>query len=271
MEKKQNVNVRRFFFGFLLLLVGLVMILERAGILSWEVYDFLISWKMLLVAIGAFVFFSGNKGAGIIVMGLGAFFMIPDIFEDYDQIKRFFWPAIILLVGVSFMFAPPKRKKMQKHFKKYRTEGSRVEGERVNFENKEKSYEKSEWKSEGASFSTDFFDEFVIFGGREINMSTQNLEGGRSSAIFGGSDIDLRQCQISPGGCTIDVTTLFGGHVIKVPNDWTVLNKVTTIFGGYSDLRIKDPLYAPNPAKTIVITGVCIFGGTEVRNFDKAH
>ena len=243
MDRKHNVNGRRFFFGFILLVIGLVMILERAGILSWEIYDFLLSWKMLLVAIGAFVFFSGNRGAGIIVMGIGAFFMIPDIFDDYDQIKRFFWPAILLLVGLTFMMGNRSRR-LRKQIK---------------------------FSGGTTQVSNDFFDEFVVFGARDINMASPNLLGGRSTVVFGGSEIDLRQCNISSQGCTIELTTMFGGNGMKVPNDWTVLNRVTTIFGGFSDLRIKDPSYMPNPSKTIVLTGVCIFGATEVRNFDKAH
>ncbi len=262
MGKKLIISGRRFYMGFILLLVGSVMILERAGLISWELYDFLLSWKMLLVAIGAFVFVSGNKGAGIIVMAVGAFFMLPDVFDDYEQIKKFFWPVMLLILGVVFMFSPKR--------KKYRPNANRKASYKANFDyNIDDVKYESEHSKSSNNLSIDYFDEFVIFGGREINMSTQNLEGGRSTAVFGGSEIDLRQCQISPQGCNIDVTTLFGGHVIKVPNNWTVLNKVTTIFGGYSDLRIKDPLYAPDPAKTIVITGVCIFGGTEVRNFDK--
>ncbi|HKM94894.1 MAG TPA: LiaF domain-containing protein [Prolixibacteraceae bacterium] len=245
MEKKNIINGRRFFFGFILLLIGLAMILERSGILRWEIYDFLLSWKMLLVAIGAYVFISGNRGAGIVVMSLGAFFMLPDIFKDYHQIKRFFWPSIILILGLAVMLGDKKNKR---------------------FKNKEFKF------NEGSSnVSSDFFDEFVVFGGREINMATSNLIGGHSTAIFGSVEIDLRQCEISPNGCTIELTTIFGGNVLKVPNDWTILNKVTTIFGGYSDLRIKDPSYMPNPSKTIVLTGVCIFGGSEVRNYHKAH
>jgi predicted membrane protein len=246
MDKKHFFTGRRFFFGFILLMIGLVMILERSGILSWEVYDFLLSWKMLLIAIGAFVFFNGNRGAGIIVMGVGAFFMIPDIFEDYEQIKRFFWPALLLLIGISFMFGNRHRRfhKMQK----------------MNFKD-----------LGNHEVNNDFFDELVIFGAKEINMSSKNLLGGRSTAIFGGIEVDLRQSEISADGCSIDLTTMFGGNTLKVPNDWTILNRITTIFGGYSDLRVKDPTYQPNPSKTIVITGVCIFGGTEVRNFNKAH
>ena len=119
--------------------------------------------------------------------------------------------------------------------------------------------------------NNDFYDELVIFGAKEISMSSKNLLGGRSTAIFGGIEVDLRQSEISAEGCSIDLTTMFGGNTLKVPNDWTILNRVTTIFGGYSDLRVKDPTYQPNPTKTIVLTGVCIFGGTEVRNFNKAH
>jgi predicted membrane protein len=154
MDKKYFFSGRRFFFGFILLIIGLVMILERSGILSWEVYDFLLSWKMLLIAIGAFVFLNGNRGAGIIVMGVGAFFMIPDIFEDYERIKRFFWPALLLLAGISFMFGTRRRRfhKMQ------------------------------QMKFDGTTnqeVNNDFFDELVVFGAKEINMSSKNLLGGR--------------------------------------------------------------------------------------------
>jgi predicted membrane protein len=246
MDKKHFFSGRRFFFGFILLMVGLVMILERSGILSWEVYDFLLSWKMLLIAIGAFVFLNGNRGAGIIVMGIGSFFLIPDIFEDYKQILRFFWPVLLLFAGLAFMFGNRNHR-----FRKTN---------RMSYDG-----------TKNQEINNDFFDELVIFGAKEINMSSKNLLGGRSTAIFGGIEIDLRQSEISTEGCTIDLTTMFGGNTLKAPNDWTILNRVTTIFGGFSDLRIKDPSYQPNPSKTIILTGVCIFGGTEVRNFNKAH
>lgn len=265
MDKRHNTNGRRFFFGFILILIGLVMILERSGVISWEVYDFLLSWKMLLVAIGALVFFSGNRGAGIIVMGIGTFFMLPDIFNDYIQIKRFFWPTLLLVAGLTFIFSNRGRRRFEEHVHVHGgpsgngPSGSGTSGNGPNF-------------GPGTSnISQDYFDEFVMFGGREVNLSSSDFKGGRATAIFGGSDIDLRQCQISPQGCTIDVTTLFGANAFKVPNDWTVLNKVTTIFGGYSDLRIKDPNYSPTPSKTIVITGVCLFGATEVKNYSKAR
>lgn len=274
MEKKHRANGSRFFFGFILLFIGLIMIFERSGILNWEIYDFLLSWKMLLVAIGAFVFFNGNRGAGIIVMGVGVFFMLPDIFEDYEQIKRFFWPSLLLLVGATLIFGSKRSlgsKNWNRHAYNHKYSGSGSGGAHTEYTAGSEGTTETTYRNEGAPVDNDFFDEFVIFGGREINLASSSLRGGRSTAIFGGSEVDLRKCEIAHDGCTIEVTTMFGGNVIKVPNDWTVLNKVTAIFGGYSDLRVKDPSYSPNPAKTIVISGVCIFGGTEVRNYDKAH
>lgn len=251
MNKSQFHFGRRFYFGFILLLIGLLMILERSGIISYELYDFLISWKMFLVAIGAFVFVNGNRGAGIIVMGIGAFAMLPDIFEDYETIRRLFWPVLLLLAGLTFMFGNRSKKLHRPPFNPHA-------------QNMAQNPELNE-------INNDYFDDMIIFGGKEISMLTSNLLGGRSTAIFGGIEIDLRKCQISPEGCTIDATTLFGGNTLKVPNDWTILNKVVVLFGGYNDLRIKDPSFQPNPAKTIVLTGVCIFGGIEVRSFNKIH
>lgn len=248
MEGKHNISGRRFFIGFIFVAIGLVMILERADLISWELYDFLLSWKMLLIAIGSFIFISGNRIAGLIVMAVGAFAIFPDIFSDY---KDFFWPAVIILIGGAIIF-----KSSSKKHAKFKADHNSFEFDQ-------------EWQK--TEVNNDFFDEMVIFGGREINLSTKNLMGGKSTAIFGGIEIDLRQCELSAQSPAIDVTTLFGSNTIKVPNDWTVLNRVTTIFGGFGDSRIKDPMYAPNPAKTIVITGACIFGGTEISNFSKIY
>ncbi len=239
MSNKHKMNGGRFLFGLIILLIGLVMILRHAGVIDYDLYDFLISFKMLLVVLGVFIFFTGNKGVGIVLLSIGGLLIFPDVFENY---KQYFWPGILVVLGSSFIL------------------GSRFNPKKHGF---------------GGNSDTvtdnDFFDEFVIFGGREVSINSSDLKGGKSTVIFGGAEIDLRQSQLSASGVKIEVSTIFGGNTIKVPNDWTIINKVTTIFGGYSDTRLKDPTYAPNPNKTIVITGACIFGGTEIRNYDKIH
>jgi predicted membrane protein len=116
------------------------------------------------------------------------------------------------------------------------------------------------------SFHT--FDDFVIFGGREIFVNSQALAGGKATSIFGGIEFDLRKANLKPGGAVIDCVSVFGGCGFKIPMDWNVRNEVTTIFGAFTDKRgdtYSDKYY--DPSKTIVIKGVSIFGGIEVKHF----
>lgn len=218
------------------------MILDRLGILNWEVYSFLLSWKTLIIGVGAFVFASKNRESGLIIIALGLFLMLPDIFEDYEVIRKFFWPVIIFVIGFLLVVEPYRNKKRL-----------------------QKNLQSDEAASSGDPFSMSYFDEFVVFGGRDVYITSKDFKGGRSVAIFGGSEVDLLSAMPSVNGAEINITALFGGQVIYVPSDWTVVNQVTAIFGGANDIRKKDTSYNPSPNKVVRLTGVCMFGGVEIR------
>jgi hypothetical protein len=58
---------------------------------------------------------------------------------------------------------------------------------------------------------------------------------------------------------------LFGGSNLIVPDDWKVKSEVVSILGGFSDKR----LIVPNPdtEKTLLVKGVVIFGGLELKSY----
>ena len=58
---------------------------------------------------------------------------------------------------------------------------------------------------------------------------------------------------------------MFGGGNLKVPPDWNVKVSVTSILGGFSDKRNTDPNKIADPRKELIINGVVILGGGEVR------
>ena len=60
---------------------------------------------------------------------------------------------------------------------------------------------------EGAK-GMDFFDDFVVFGGREIFVNSQNFLGGKTTSMFGGTEYDLRQAQLSENGAVIECLTI---------------------------------------------------------------
>jgi hypothetical protein len=114
----------------------------------------------------------------------------------------------------------------------------------------------------------DYFDDFVVFGGREVFINSQNFYGGKITTIFGGAEYDLRNTHLSTNGAVIDSVSVFGGCGFKVPPEWTVKNEVTAVFGGFSDKRGAAPRYInPDPSKTLIIKGFTAFGGVEIKHY----
>lgn len=245
---------KRFYFGVILIAVGVILILERLNLIPESVADMLISWQMLLVGVGVLSLIGGNRTAGIIMIVVGATFMIPELITVPQEVRRIYWPLILVAIGVVILMRQRDSQPIGK-----------VNDPIINIPNDDTS------KLSGSAYSTDSFntfDDFVIFGGREIFVTSQALAGGKATSIFGGIEFDLRKASLQPGGAVIDCVSVFGGCGFKIPMDWNVRNEVTTIFGAFTDKRgetYNDRYY--DPSKTLVIKGISMFGGIEVKHF----
>jgi predicted membrane protein len=110
-------------------------------------------------------------------------------------------------------------------------------------------------------------DSVNIFGGGEYRINAKNFRGGRVLAVFGGFELDLRQADIEGQEAVVEVNTLFGGGEIRIPQTWNLVVSGMGIFGGYGDETLPPP---PNPAappaKTFILKGVSLFGGVSIKN-----
>jgi predicted membrane protein len=103
---------------------------------------------------------------------------------------------------------------------------------------------------------------FAIWGGGEYRIRAKNFRGGDLVAFMGGFDVDLRDADIEGNEAVIDVNCFMGGGVIRVPETWAVSMRVAAFMGGHS-LKAREGL---QPTKTLVVKGMAIMGGVEVRN-----
>jgi predicted membrane protein len=253
MEVHRNLG-SRVILGIILIAIGVIYLLKTFYFpIDIEIFSF----PFILIVIGIIIMLnSGNKLFGVIVFVFGLLLY----FGDHITI----WPFFFILWGIYIIF-------------KNRSYGHRVSdnpqpdsnpGEKRDFRDDIADFVKSEKKHfYDSSIRKDYLDDVSVFGGGHKVIHSDNFKGGNITAIFGGSEIDLTQCKLAPGDNIIDVVIIFGGTTIVVPNNWEVILNVTPLFGGFSNKKNRYVSSVPEPDGTLIIKGVVLFGGGEVKSY----
>lgn len=232
-----------FWVGAIILSIGSFLLLDRMDLVEFP--RWLFSWKTLLIAIGLITGINKNfQGIGWLVMILvGGFFLIDDIPGFPYDIDRYAFPVGIIIVGVFIVFRAVASKS----------------GDSI----------KNIWGDDGAITSDtggeDTFDLTTVFGGAKKKVFSKNFKGGKTTCIFGGSDIDLTQADIE-GTVVIDAVQIFGGVKLIIPSNWELKSDATVIMGGIEDKR-NAPAGGLAPNKKLVITGTVLFGGVDIKSY----
>ncbi len=241
METKQTSVDRRAVAGLLLIAAGVLLLLDLSDVLPFNLRYYIISWKTLLIGIGLITMAnSENRTTGIILVGLGLLFWMPELLDYRIRLSTVFWPGLLIGIGLIML---SRRGEADGRTQKHIFSGSNRQG----------------------VTDEDVIDELAIFGGGNTRITSQNFKGGKITAIFGGSDIDMKPALPAKEGCVIDVFTLFGGNKLIVSDDWQIKSEVVAIFGGFSDKRILTT--DRNPEKTMIVKGVVLFGGVEIKSY----
>ncbi|MCF8368460.1 MAG: cell wall-active antibiotics response protein [Bacteroidales bacterium] len=233
---KSSSQQRTLAIGILIILIGFVVLLHQMNMIPAWLDNILISWQMLLIVIGAYNLISvQSRIFGYILISVGGFFLLPEIFILPNNFQRNFWPLILIIVGLFILFKHGLRPNKIPDF-------NVSESDHV------------------------VIDEFNLFSGSDKRLTIKGFRGGRITSIFGGSELDFTDCELSSDTNVLDVFYLFGGSAIRVPSDWNVVNKVTAILGGFSDKRKIQATNTNVPEKTLIIQGFVMFGGGEIKS-----
>ena len=241
--------------GVFIVIIGIALLLPPS-----EMRNIVISWQMLLIALGLFIGLRhGFRGpAWLILILVGGTFLITDIYPDIS-FSQYLLPAILITIGLFFIFRPRRRRFCGPEETKVAdiTESSATSNPAL--ENKP-----SEKTPGEKNYSQDYVDSTSVFGGIKKNVLSKNFKGGDIVNIFGGSEINLGQADIN-GRVELEITQIFGGTKLVVPSNWEVKPEMTAIFGGIEDKR--DVGATSNPDKVLVLRGTSIFAGIEIKSF----
>jgi predicted membrane protein len=219
-------------FGLVVVALGVLFTLDNLGLI--EARDYLVYWPAVLVAVGLLKLWHASHDGrgwfgGLIFLGVGTWMLIERVVEPDIRINiREILPLLLVFIGGYMVwrgFGGQRRERL----------------------------------SDGHSY----FSGLAIMGGVSRRSSSQTFQGADLTALMGGCEIDLRQASIAPGTeAEIDVFAFWGGIDIKVPEDWTVVTRVTPLMGG-----VEDTTRAPQTGdKRLVISGVVVMGGVVVKN-----
>ncbi len=225
------IRQKSIMFGVLLIAFGVFWLLKQLELLDPTIEKAVFSWQALVIGFGL-IGIAGGKAriVGWMLLLVGSVFMLGRLEVLPADLSRIVLPVIVIAAGILTMVGA----------------GSRI---------------RKQWRVSGSD--ADSFDELTIFGGSERIISSPGFKGGEVVTIFGGTIIDLSQCQLAPGKHTIEMVTVFGGVTLIVPPDWHVRTEVVNVMGGFSDKRNLANL---DPEKVLIVEGVAVFGGGEIKS-----
>jgi predicted membrane protein len=220
--------------GGLIVTIGLFLLLDNMGIV--RVHDVWRFWPVILVVYGVSRILEAHAPAGYLWGGVvalaGALILLDNLdilIFNFDLI----WPFLIIAFGLSMLLRAMDRKKY--------TDGAPV-----------------------TSDST--LNVVAIFGGSKRRVDTEDFRGADVSAVFGGVHLDLRHAKMTVDRAVVDVNAIFGGVEIRVPENWSVMMKGASVFGGFEDKTVHPKTDPDVPTRQLVITGASVFGGMSVEN-----
>ena len=223
-------KISNLLWGFVFIIIGVVF-----GLNALEITDiniFFDGWWTLFIIVPCFIglFKDDDKSSNLIglIIGLCLLLGCQDIIE-FAIIWKLMIPAILVMIGLSFIFKDTLNSKVNKEIKKLN---------------------KNETKEYCACFS-----------GQKIDFTKEEFTGCSLSAVFGGIECDLKKSIIKED-TVINASSIFGEITIYVPEDINVKISSTSIFGEVSDKRKNKTTDAKD---TIYINATSMFGGVEIK------
>jgi predicted membrane protein len=216
--------------GLIVIAVGLVMTLDNLQVIDASRY--LRFWPAALIVLGTVKIWHSRDGmggafGGFLFVVVGGWLLL----EQTALVEISFWdmwPALLVAFGVFLVWqgaSGPRRR--------------------------------------ASVASNDLVSAIAVLGGLSRGNNSPSFRGGELTAVMGGCELDLRHAAID-GEAVIDVFALWGGIEIRVPEDWTVVSRVTPILGGVEDTT--RPPQAAASRHCLVLRGFVVMAGVEIKN-----
>jgi len=281
-DHKHNQRNGKAVAGIILLVIGALLLIRQFD--DFFIPNWLFSGPMWLIYIGLFIGAKSNfqKPSSLLIIALGVILLINNNFSGASHVM---WPLGIIGLGLWLILRRHntggngygKNRYAYKWDWQNPVDQGPAAQDPANPAEPVVDYTSSPSSSSASSSAVppagggygptgdDYLDAVSVFGGVKKTILSKNFKGGEIVNIFGGAELDFTQADIN-GRVIIDITQIFGGTKIIVPSHWQVVPDLAAVFAAIDDKRLKMTA-APNSDKILVLKGVSIFAGVDVRSF----
>jgi predicted membrane protein len=240
-------NLNKSIAALVLVVAGCVILGHNLGMVSDYFFRIIISWPMLLIALGLTSFLKRNPLPGCFLLGTGIYFILPRIIGAESILLRNYWPIFLIILGLIILFRRHGNPwcEWQRHSRRHHAFSGG--GPR-----------RTEQVTDG------FVTVDVSFGNSRHIVLDPVFRGANLESSFGMITLDLRRTSLEDPETYINVNCSFGGVEICVPSHWSLFSELENTFGSCEDKR-----YVAQEIDTehkLIVRGDVSFGSLEIKN-----
>jgi hypothetical protein len=234
-----------FVLGAVILTIGAALLIDRLGIFSWTTQWSV--WPLLLIAFGVVNLvespWRGARGVFPIALGLWIWAAQAGWIAFRDS-----WPLLFVLLGVAVMWqawgAPADqtplvaRRRQRSPLVALAIIATIFAATAIDAH-----HYIGRAQPAGVTETADRMHVVVVMGQAHRTAAANTaFKGGDTVTVMGETDIDLRDAVADGQDINIDVFTMMGQIVLRVPDGWTVDNRIVPVMGQIEDHRgLPDP------------------------------
>lgn len=232
--------------GVLLVLIGGVLFGINLGYIPESFKHVLLSWQMIIILIGIMSLFGRNIFFGFFLILAGGLLLVPKLSVVFpgvfmDNFSRIYWPLLLSKAGILILIYIVIRRK----------KGSRRE-------------HKYYWGQNSIKHTIESdFSKTNTFSKGEYIVLEPEFRGGIIKTTFGATELDLRKTSLPERDTYLDITAVFSGIILFIPDEWKVISQIETAFGSVDDKRQVQDV---DSSRRLILVGSCVFSGCEIKN-----
>lgn len=221
--------------GVLIVALGAALLLDNLGVFNAR-YVLRMMWPLALVAVGIVMVCSPehkrSRNWGWVLITVGAWIFLDKVGWIDLSLWELLVPGLLLFVGGTLVWraiaGPPKQQ-----------------------------------AAATPDDHAEYVRSFAFMSSCELRPVSRPFRGADLSSVMGGIKLDLSDARTEGDTVAVEVFAFWGGIEIHVPPDWTVTSEVTTLMSGFIDKRRPTSVI---PTKTLIVRGMIVMSGIEVKN-----